>query len=65
MGSPQKRFAWVIGLALALAMLYLIVLNNMIGPVNLFNPTLRILIARAVAARLLRCPCCSVGKHNL
>ena len=34
-GAPQKRFAWAIGLALALAMLYLIVLNNVIGPVNL------------------------------
>jgi hypothetical protein len=34
-GAPQKRFAWAIGLALALAMLYLVVLNNLIGPVNL------------------------------
>jgi hypothetical protein len=34
-GAPQKRFAWAIGFALALAMLYLMVLNNMIGPVNL------------------------------
>ncbi len=34
-GAPQKRFAWVIGFVLALAMLYLVVLNNVIGPVNL------------------------------
>lgn len=34
-GAPQKRFAWGIGLALALTMLYLVVLNNVIGPVNL------------------------------
>lgn len=34
-GAPQKRFAWAIGLALALAMLYLVVINNVIGPVNL------------------------------
>jgi len=34
-GAPQKRFAWAIGFALALTMLYLVVLNNMIGPVNL------------------------------
>jgi Domain of unknown function (DUF4395) len=34
-GAPQKRFAWAIGFVLALTMLYLVVLNNMIGPVNL------------------------------
>ncbi|TXT38113.1 MAG: hypothetical protein FD135_3071 [Comamonadaceae bacterium] len=34
-GAPQKRFAWAIGWALALVMLYLVVLNNLIGPVNL------------------------------
>jgi hypothetical protein len=34
-GAPQKRFAWVIGFVLAAAMLYLVVLNNVIGPINL------------------------------
>ncbi len=34
-GAPQKRFAWGIGFALALTMLYLVVLNNVIGPINL------------------------------
>ena len=34
-GAPQKRFAWAIGFALALAMLFLIVINNLIGPINL------------------------------
>jgi len=34
-GAPQKRFAWAIGLLLALAMLYLVVINNVIGPINL------------------------------
>jgi len=34
-GAPQKRFAGAIGWLLALAMLYLMVLNNVIGPVNL------------------------------
>jgi hypothetical protein len=34
-GAPQKRFAWAIGFVLALAMLYLIVLNNVIGPINI------------------------------
>jgi len=34
-GAPQKRFAWAIGFVLALTMWYLVVLNNVIGPVNL------------------------------
>lgn len=34
-GAPQKRFAWAIGFALALTMLYLMVLNHVIGPINL------------------------------
>jgi hypothetical protein len=34
-GAPQKRFAWAIGFVLALTMLYLVVLNNLVGPVNL------------------------------
>lgn len=35
-GAPQKRFAWSVGFGLAVVMFYLIVLNNVIGPVNLF-----------------------------
>jgi hypothetical protein len=34
-GAPQKRFAWAIGFALALAMLFLMVINHVIGPINL------------------------------
>jgi hypothetical protein len=34
-GAPQKRFAWGIGFALALLMLYLMVLNNVVGPINM------------------------------
>jgi hypothetical protein len=34
-GAPQKRFAWAIGFVLALTMLYLVVLNNVVGPINL------------------------------
>ncbi len=34
-GAPQKRFAWAIGFVLVLTMLYLVVLNNVIGPINL------------------------------
>lgn len=34
-GAAQKRFAWAIGFVLALTMLYLVVLNNVIGPINL------------------------------
>lgn len=35
-GAPQKRFAWLVGFVLAVVMFYLIVLNNVIGPINLF-----------------------------
>jgi hypothetical protein len=34
-GAAQKRFAWSIGLALAIAMLFLVVINRVIGPINL------------------------------
>lgn len=34
-GAPQKRFAWGIGWVLALIMLYLVVLNRVVGPINL------------------------------
>lgn len=34
-GAPQKRFAWAIGFVLAATMLYLVVINNVIGPINL------------------------------
>jgi len=34
-GAPQKRFAWAIGFVLALSMLYLMVLNSVIGPINM------------------------------
>jgi len=34
-GAPQKRFAWAVGWGLAVVMYYLIVLNNVIGPINL------------------------------
>ena len=34
-GATQKRFAWSIGLALAITMLFLVVINRVIGPINL------------------------------
>ncbi|MFA4970561.1 MAG: DUF4395 domain-containing protein, partial [Sulfuritalea sp.] len=34
-GAPQKRFAWAVGWTLAVTMFYLIVLNDVIGPINL------------------------------
>jgi len=34
-GAPQKRFAWAIGWTLALAMVFLVVINRVIGPINL------------------------------
>jgi hypothetical protein len=33
-GAPQKRFAWAIGFVLAASMLYLVVIRNVVGPVN-------------------------------
>ncbi len=35
-GAAQKRFAWALGFVLALIMFFLVVLNNIIGPINLF-----------------------------
>lgn len=34
-GAPQKRFAWAIGFVLAVVMLYLVVIEHVIGPINL------------------------------
>lgn len=34
-GAPQKRFAWGIGLALGLSMVWLLVVQQVIGPVNM------------------------------
>lgn len=36
-GAPQKRFAWSIGLALATLMMYLVVLNDVRGPINMIT----------------------------
>lgn len=35
-GAPQKRFAWAIGFVLAATMLYLVVIERVVGPINLF-----------------------------
>lgn len=34
-GAPQKRFAWSIGLVLSALMLYLVVIEQVVGPLNL------------------------------
>ncbi len=34
-GAVQKRFAWAIGWTLAICMLFLVVINRVIGPINL------------------------------
>lgn len=36
-GAPQKRFAWAIGLTLATLMMYLVVFNNIKGPINMLT----------------------------
>ncbi len=33
-GAPQKRFAWAIGFILASTMFFLMIVNNILGPVN-------------------------------
>ena len=43
-GAPQKRFAWAIGLALATIMMYLVVLQNVRGPINLLICSLCLLL---------------------
>lgn len=43
-GAPQKRFAWGIGFVLAVTMLYLVVLNNVVGPINLIVCSLCLLL---------------------
>ena len=34
-GAPQKRFAWTIGLVLATLMMYLVVIHDLRGPINM------------------------------
>lgn len=43
-GAPQKRFAWAIGLVLATSMLYLVVFNNVRGPINMLICSLCLLL---------------------
>jgi hypothetical protein len=43
-GAPQKRFAWAIGFALAFTMFLLVVINNVMGPINLLVCSLCLLL---------------------
>jgi hypothetical protein len=36
-GAPQKRFAWAIGLVLATFMMFLVVINDVRGPINMIT----------------------------
>ena len=36
-GAPQKRFAWSIGLVLATFMMFLVVINDVRGPINMIT----------------------------
>ncbi len=36
-GSPQKRWAWTFGFFLAVVMFYLVVMNNIRGPINILT----------------------------
>src|ERR1035437_1293630 len=43
-GAPQKRFAWSVGFVLALTVFYLVVVRQVIGPVNLVVCTLCLIL---------------------
>ena len=43
-GAPQKRFAWAIGLMLSALMMHLVVLNQVVGPINLIVCSLCLLL---------------------
>lgn len=43
-GAPQKRFAWGIGFVLAATMLYLVVIQKVVGPINLIVCSLCLLL---------------------
>lgn len=43
-GAPQKKWAWVFGLILAMSMFYLVVLNDIKGPINLLICSLCLLL---------------------
>lgn len=43
-GAAQKRWAWVFGLILAISMFYLVVLNDIKGPINLLICSLCLLL---------------------
>jgi hypothetical protein len=49
-GAPQKRFAWAIGFVLALVMSYLMVFNNLVGPMNLLVCSICLALMFAEAA---------------
>jgi hypothetical protein len=43
-GAPQKRFAWAIGLGLATLMMYLVVINDVRGPINIITCVICLLL---------------------
>jgi len=43
-GAPQKRFAWAIGFALAAVMLYMVVIQDVVGPINLIVCAARLIL---------------------
>jgi hypothetical protein len=61
-GAPQKRFAWAIGFVLALTMLYLVVINNVIGPINLIvcSICLTLLFCESAFGICIGCKICNL-----
>jgi hypothetical protein len=43
-GAPQKRFAWAIGLGLATLMMFLVVFNDVRGPINMITCVLCLML---------------------
>ena len=43
-GAPQKRFAWAIGLGLATLMVYLVVIHDVRGPINMITCVICLLL---------------------
>jgi len=63
-GAPQKRFAWFIGFALAASMMYLLVLRDVRGPINLIVCALCLLLLFFEAAFGICIGCAIYNRFN-
>jgi hypothetical protein len=65
-GAPQKRFAWAVAWVLAIVMFYLIVLNSVIGPINLVvcATCLTLMFFESAFGICLACKIYNLGSHR-